>query len=118
MLFRMNLAQKIHALYCCMQDIWLYISEDASFTDFDNEAALVWHETNVPYAVWTPNSVRHKQFVYHPSEAVKHNGSVYAHVFFARAGFSADPSDPEYDQTASFSRTHCEFSYTVCIIKV
>ncbi|KAH9574350.1 hypothetical protein CY35_01G052500 [Sphagnum magellanicum] len=87
-------------------DIWLYISEDASFTDFDNEAALVWHETNVPYAVWTPNSVRHKQFVYHPSEAVKHNGSVYAHVFFARAGFSADPSDPEYDQTASFSRTH------------
>jgi hypothetical protein len=51
-------------------------------------------------------------------QAVKHNGSVYAHVFFARAGFSADPSDPEYDQTASFSRTHCEFSYMVCIIKV
>jgi hypothetical protein len=31
---------------------------------------------------------------------------LYAHVFVARAGFSADPSDPEYDQTASFSRTH------------
>jgi hypothetical protein len=70
MLFGMNLAQKIHDLYCFMQDIWLYISEDASFTDFDNEAALVWHETNVPYAVWTPNSVRHKQFVYHPSEVI------------------------------------------------
>ncbi|CAK9215755.1 unnamed protein product [Sphagnum troendelagicum] len=87
-------------------DVWLYISEAPKFTDFGNEAALVWHETNVPYAVWTPNSVRHKHFVYHPSEEVKHNGSLYAHVFVARAGFSADPSDPEYDQTASFSRTH------------
>ncbi|CAM6043159.1 unnamed protein product [Sphagnum compactum] len=87
-------------------DVWLYVSEAPKFTDFGNEAALVWHETNVPYAVWTPNSVRRKHFVYHPSEEVKHNGSLYAHVFVARAGFSADPSDPEYDQTASFSRTH------------
>ncbi|KAH9571576.1 hypothetical protein CY35_02G100600 [Sphagnum magellanicum] len=87
-------------------DVWLYISEAPKFTDFGNEAALVWHETNVPYAVWTPNSVRRKHYVYHTSEEVKHNGSLYAHVFVARAGFSADPSDPEYDQTASFSRTH------------
>jgi hypothetical protein len=50
-------------------------------------------------------------------QEVKHNGSLYAHVFVARAGFSADPSDPEYDQTASFSRTHREFSYVVCITK-
>jgi hypothetical protein len=48
-------------------------------------------------------------------QEVKRNGSLYAHVFVARAGFSADPSDPEYDQTASFSRTHREFSSVVCI---
>jgi hypothetical protein len=53
-------------------DVWLYISEAPKFTDFGNEAALVWHETNVPYAVWTPNSVRRKHYVYHTSE-VSHN---------------------------------------------
>ncbi|MCO5590518.1 hypothetical protein L7F22_044488 [Adiantum nelumboides] len=86
-------------------DLWLYLSEEDTFTDFSNEKALVWHETKFPYATWGPQSVRHHQLVYDPSEIVSRNASVYAHTFFARSGYTPDPNDPEYDQW-SFSRTH------------
>lgn len=44
---------------------------------------------------------------------MKHNGSMYAHIFFARSGFSPDPSHPEYDQSASFNKSHCKLAKTV-----
>ncbi|KAF5198070.1 Cleft lip and palate transmembrane protein 1-like protein [Thalictrum thalictroides] len=87
-------------------DMWLYLSEHEKFNDFGNEEALIWHETNIPYAVWGPESTRSLSIDYHPSEAVKHNGSLYAHVFFARSGYPPDPSDPEYQPLAAFGRTH------------
>lgn len=121
--------------------MWLYVSEHEKFNDFGNEDALVWHETNVPYAVWGPAGTRTHSLKYFPSEvlqnfltnimdtlvfqslfsygdlvtellnlfnfqAVKHNGSVYAHVFFARSGYPADPNDPEYQQLSAFGKTH------------
>lgn len=92
-------------------DMWLYLSENERFYDFSNEAALVWQETNVPFAVWGPSSVRKHRIVYHPSEAVKNNGSVYAHVFFARSGYAPDPSDPEYDPSATFRKSHPIVTY-------
>lgn len=39
-------------------------------------------------------------------QALKHNGSLYAHVFFARSGYPPDPKDPEYQPLAAFGRTH------------
>ncbi|KAM0940210.1 hypothetical protein DsansV1_C19g0161481 [Dioscorea sansibarensis] len=89
-----------------MDDMWLYVSEHEKFNDFGNEDALVWHETNVPYAVWGPAGTRTHSLTYFPSEAVKHNGSLYAHVFFARSGYPADPNDPEYQQLSAFGKTH------------
>ncbi|KAJ0977242.1 hypothetical protein J5N97_012716 [Dioscorea zingiberensis] len=96
-----NLFQKGEPL-----DMWVYYSEHEKFTDFGNEDALVWHETNIPYAVWGPAGSRTHSLKYFPSEAVKHNGSLYAHVFFARSGYPPDPNDPEYQQLSAFGRTH------------
>lgn len=87
-------------------DMWLYLSEKEKFKDFGDEDALVWHETNIPYAVWEQSSTRSLSLKYYPSEAVKHNGSLYAHVFFARSGYPPDPNDPEYEPLSAFSRTH------------
>ncbi|XP_052195403.1 uncharacterized protein LOC127803317 [Diospyros lotus] len=87
-------------------DMWVYLSEHERFNDFGNEKALIWHETNIPYAVWGPESTRSLSANYYPSEAVKHNGSLYAHVFFTRSGYPPDPSDPEYQPLAAFGRTH------------
>ncbi|KAK4417458.1 Cleft lip and palate transmembrane protein 1 [Sesamum alatum] len=87
-------------------DMWLYLSEQENFNDFGSERALVWQETNIPYAVWTADSSRTLSLKYYPSEALKQNGSLYAHVFFARSGYPPDPKDPEYQPLAAFGRTH------------
>ncbi|CAL1381158.1 unnamed protein product [Linum trigynum] len=96
-----NLFQKAE-----LMDMWFYVSESEKFNEFNNEGALIWHETNIPYAVWGPESTRSLSLKYYPSEALKHNGSLYAHVYFARSGYPADPQDPEYQPLAAFGRTH------------
>ncbi|KAF8405646.1 hypothetical protein HHK36_007722 [Tetracentron sinense] len=92
-------------------DMWVYLSEHEKFNDFSNEGALIWHETNIPYAVWGPDSTRSHPLKYFPSEDVKHNGSLYAHVYFARSGYPPDPTDPEYQPFAAFGRTHPVVAY-------
>ncbi|XP_039038680.1 cleft lip and palate transmembrane protein 1 homolog [Hibiscus syriacus] len=101
-----NLFQKGEPL-----DMWLYLSEHQRFNDFGNESSLVWHETNIPYATWGPESTRTLSLNYHPSDALKNNGSLYAHVFFARSGYPPDPNDPEYQPQAAFGRTHPVVEY-------
>ncbi|KAG5528697.1 hypothetical protein RHGRI_029389 [Rhododendron griersonianum] len=101
-----NLFQKGEPL-----DMWFYLSEHEKFNDFGSEGALVWHETNIPYAVWGPESTRSLSLKYYPSEALKQNGSLYAHIFFARSGYPPDPNDPEYQPLAAFGRTHPVVTY-------
>ncbi|KVI08102.1 Cleft lip and palate transmembrane 1 [Cynara cardunculus var. scolymus] len=101
-----NLFQKSEPL-----DMWFYLSEHDEFNDFGNEAALIWHESNIPYAVWGPESTRTLSLKYYPSEALQHNGSLFAHVFFARSGYPVDPSDPEYQALAAFGLTHPVVTY-------
>ncbi|KAL9257609.1 putative lipid scramblase CLPTM1 [Drosera capensis] len=86
-------------------DMWLYLTEQEKFNDFGNEKALFWHETNIPYAVWGPDSIRKLSLTYHPTESLKHNGSLYAHVYFARSGYTPDPNDPEYQPLAAFGKS-------------
>ncbi|XP_077249682.1 uncharacterized protein LOC143889390 isoform X2 [Tasmannia lanceolata] len=88
------------------KDMWVFLSEHEKFNDFGNEGALVWHETNIPFAVWGSASTRSYSLKYFPSEGLKHNGSLYAHVFFARSGYPPDPSDPEYQPFSAFGRTN------------
>ncbi|GAB4835476.1 hypothetical protein Ancab_000385 [Ancistrocladus abbreviatus] len=96
-----NLFQKGEPL-----DMWLYLSEHEKFSDFGNERALIWQETNIPYAVWGPDSTRKLSLKYYPSVSLKHNGSLYAHVFFARSGYTPDPTDPEYQPLAAFGKSN------------
>jgi len=51
-----------------LQDMWMYLSENEKFNDFANEDALIWHEANIPYAVWGPTSTRTRSLTYYPSE--------------------------------------------------
>ncbi|GLU12178.1 hypothetical protein SLE2022_288790 [Rubroshorea leprosula] len=92
-------------------DMWVYLSENEKFNDFGNDGSLVWHETNIPYATWGPESTRTLSMDYYPSENLKHNGSLYAHVFFAQSGYPPDPNDPEYKPQAAFGRTHVVVTY-------
>ncbi|XP_022966218.1 cleft lip and palate transmembrane protein 1 homolog [Cucurbita maxima] len=96
-----NLFQKGEPL-----DMWVYLSEHERFNDFGDEGALVWHENGIPYAVWGQESSRSLSFKYYPSEALEQNGTLYAHVFFARSGYTPDPNDPEFQPLATFGRAH------------
>ncbi|KAL8171833.1 hypothetical protein V2J09_023637 [Rumex salicifolius] len=92
-------------------DMWFYLSEHENFRDFANENSLVWQETNIPYAVWGPGSTRSLSLKWYPTEELKHNGSLYAHVYFARSGYSPDPNDPQYEPLAAFGRTYPIVTY-------
>lgn len=50
--------------------MWFYLSEHEKFNDFGNESALIWHETNIPYAVWKPESTRTLSTTYYPSDVI------------------------------------------------
>lgn len=54
----------------CMQDMWLYLSNQETFSDFGSEGSLVWHETNIPYAVWSSESTRTLSLKYSPSQVL------------------------------------------------
>lgn len=50
--------------------MWLYLSDQQRFNDFGNEGALLWHESNIPYAVWGQASSRSLSLRYTPSEVL------------------------------------------------
>ncbi|URE10157.1 Cleft lip and palate transmembrane protein 1 [Musa troglodytarum] len=87
-------------------DMLVYPSENEKFKDFGDEYVLGWHESNIPYAVWGLSSTRSLSLKYYPSEAVKHIGSLYAHVFFACSGYPSDLNDSEYEPLSTFGKTH------------
>ncbi|PVD26713.1 hypothetical protein C0Q70_14391 [Pomacea canaliculata] len=80
-----------------VMDMYVYVSEQEEFTDFNNEEALFWVEEGLVYGDWTsgPNSdgtfQRDGQII--PSENVQSNGSLYVHVFFVKEGKSPNPAD-------------------------
>lgn len=49
-------------------------------------------------------------------QALKNNGSLYAHVFFAKSGYPPDSKDPEYQPLAAFGRTHREILLAYLIL--
>lgn len=70
--FLVNVATSFRSqvLFICyfVQFMWLYLSEHEEFNDFGREDALVWHETNIPFSVWGPESTRSLSLTYYPSE--------------------------------------------------
>lgn len=65
--------------------MWLYVSEQEKFNDFGNEAALFWHESNIPYAVWGPESTRSLSLKYYPSEVSLAGTTIFKFVTFCCA---------------------------------
>lgn len=58
------------------------------------------------YCVWKDLITYAKLLIIFSYQALKLNGSLYAHIFFARSGYPPDPNDPEYQPLAAFGRTH------------
>ncbi|XP_063426507.1 putative lipid scramblase CLPTM1 [Mytilus trossulus] len=78
-------------------DLYMYLSEQEAFSDFDNENALVWKKTGLMYGDWTsgPNGdgSYEKSMEIDTPESVQNNGSIYLHVYFVKEGKSPNPKD-------------------------
>ncbi|CAI5951531.1 unnamed protein product [Closterium sp. NIES-64] len=94
-------------------DMWVYITEGEKFNNFQDESALVWTESGIPYTMYdAPAARRTLEFTYYPSKAVTEgNGTVFAHVYFAKSGYSPDPTDQLYERSSTFSKTHPLVAY-------
>lgn len=81
-------------------DMYVYISEDEIFSDFNNKNALFWLEEEMVYGDWQGgllgDGTYEKKGTIPLSEAVQNNGSIYLHMFIVKAGNSPDPSDADH----------------------
>ncbi|KAF9983323.1 hypothetical protein BGZ65_001920 [Modicella reniformis] len=65
-------------------DLFVYVSEEQDFNDFNNKDSLVWRTNDIEIGDW--NEDRH----------VQNNGTLYAHIYFAKQPAILDPSTPEF----------------------
>ena len=76
-------------------DLYVYLSEQAEFGDFDVPESLVWKKEGLIYGDWTMGENSDSIFEFTSqfaiSKAVQNNGSVYMHSFIVRGGKSPDP---------------------------
>ncbi|ESO91931.1 hypothetical protein LOTGIDRAFT_233250 [Lottia gigantea] len=80
-----------------IMDLYVYISEQEDFTDFDNEQALFWTKKNLIYGDWTDGENGDGTFEHSgkipASQKLQNNGSLYLHAYFVSEGRSPDPSN-------------------------
>ncbi|KAG2469305.1 CLPT1 protein, partial [Polypterus senegalus] len=78
-----------------LMDLYIYISEDELFTDFNNTDLLFWSQTDLVYGDWTSGENADGCYEHYDElsipESVQHNGSLYIHVYFTKSGFHPDP---------------------------
>ncbi|KAG0316627.1 hypothetical protein BGZ99_006766 [Dissophora globulifera] len=70
-------------------DMLVYLSEQPEFNDFDNKDSLVWRSNDIVLGDW--NEDRVAEFSIVPSKHVQHNGTLYAHIYFAKQPVILDP---------------------------
>ncbi|KAF9962920.1 hypothetical protein BGZ70_007792 [Mortierella alpina] len=71
-------------------DMFVYISEEQDFQDFGNLNSLVWRTNDIELGDWNEDRVVDLSIV--PSKHVQNNGTLYAHIYFAKQPAVLDPT--------------------------
>jgi len=90
--------------------LYVYMSEDANFTDFNNSEALIWRERDI-FFDWREENTREKDFLIRPSQRVLNNATLYVHVYFVKNDHSPDPAAANYKKTAAVHGTNTLNTY-------
>ncbi|XP_046737952.1 cleft lip and palate transmembrane protein 1 homolog [Diprion similis] len=76
-------------------DLYVYLSEAEDFKDYKDPSALIWLESGMIYGDWYSGPdqdgtkvLKHK---FAPPDQLKHNGSIYLHIYVTPNGKSPDP---------------------------
>ncbi|KAL6072918.1 Cleft lip and palate transmembrane protein 1 like protein, variant 2 [Balamuthia mandrillaris] len=87
-------------------DLYVYISEEGEeFKRFNDTSALLWREYDLSFTDSEENE-RQKEANITLPQSVLNNGTLYAHVFLVKKGYSPDPSSPDYRRSAVIYRAH------------
>eukprot|EP00092_Neocalanus_flemingeri_P039654 GFUD01043186.1.p1 GENE.GFUD01043186.1~~GFUD01043186.1.p1 ORF type:complete len:633 (+),score=190.98 GFUD01043186.1:50-1948(+) len=77
-------------------DLYVYLSEQEEFGEFQVPESLVWKKEGLSYGDWTMGEAADSVFEHSTqfaiSAAAQNNGSVYMHAFIVKGGKSPDPS--------------------------
>uniref|UniRef100_A0AAQ4PUX9 CLPTM1 regulator of GABA type A receptor forward trafficking n=1 Tax=Gasterosteus aculeatus aculeatus TaxID=481459 RepID=A0AAQ4PUX9_GASAC len=78
-----------------LMDLYVYLSQDEVFADFNNTEALFWFHRDLVYGDWTIGEKGDGCYETYKEldipESVQQNGSLYMHVYFTKSGFHPDP---------------------------
>ncbi|XP_042343131.1 cleft lip and palate transmembrane protein 1 homolog [Plectropomus leopardus] len=78
-----------------LMDLYVYVSQEEVFTDFNNTEALFWFHRDLVYGDWTTGESGDGCYEHYKEmdipEKVQQNGSLYMHVYFTKSGFHPDP---------------------------
>merc|ERR1719422_3030148 len=76
-------------------DLYIYISEQEEFGEFNMPESLVWRKEGLKFGDWTQGPNTDSIFEFSTqlavSDRVQNNGSLYVHSFVVREGKSPDP---------------------------
>jgi len=76
-------------------DMYVYLSEQEDFNDFNMPDSLVWKRLGLKFGDWTDGENSDSIFEFSSqisaSESLQNNGSIFLHYFVVREGKSPDP---------------------------
>lgn len=90
-------------------DMYCYVSEDETFSNFSDSKNLFWKQTGLIYGDWYSGENGDGSYTYSSTirapYTLQNNGSIYLHVYVLDSGKSPDPNDKSYaGQYVSYSR--------------
>lgn len=78
-----------------LMDLYVYVSQEEVFSDFNNTESLFWFHRDLVYGDWTTGENGDGCYEQYKEmeipEKVQQNGSLYMHVYFTKSGFHPDP---------------------------
>ncbi|KAF9084531.1 hypothetical protein BGX23_010431 [Mortierella sp. AD031] len=75
-------------------DLFVYVSEDYDFNNFEDQNSLVWRSDDIELGDWTEDRVA--ELTIKPSQHVQNNGTLYAHIYFAKQHTPLNPSAKDF----------------------
>ncbi|XP_076138565.1 putative lipid scramblase CLPTM1 [Alosa pseudoharengus] len=76
-----------------LMDLYVYLSKDEIFTEFNDTQSLFWFQQDLVYGDWSTGDqgcYEHDKELDIP-ESLQQNGSLYIHIYFTKSGFHPDP---------------------------
>lgn len=86
-------------------DMYIYVSEQEEFLDFDDPSALFWEKRGLVYGDWSAGEESDGTFTISKtlaaSKNVMNNGSIYMHAYLVKSGKKPKPKTSGYNQQST-----------------